>query len=457
MLSAEENLGGFLKAILTPANTGQPIAPLDFTLAYTSAEIRESGAILHGSVSIPPAPPPRVEYQPITPAPGGIVVATDAVASGPDYTALKSWIPGGTIDQYQWFKQGSQGYSDANRFVLLDQGPTSTMASMSAAQPLAAYSPMCLTVHGRRLTSSGPVASETISATTCGYRSFPVGGLNVPGDIRPLIALVRNGPGGMVDVVGHAPAMAPSRDMRSPNLIVHFADEVSGEKLDGLTKALAESKRTDAPTAIIVAAKPSRISRLPFSEGITYAEDDGQWRRKLGVSSSGAVTVVTDPAGKVVWKAEGPVNERELSAALGKVLEKSELSRATMLSASARIGSTAPNFLFEHAQGQLLTLRKVEGRKVTIVFFSAASEPSVDAVRDAVASSDQKSIVLAVTDGRETSPPDMAPALIVPDRDRQIAAAYGVTMWPTVFSLDERGIVRRIEYGRLTRGEKARA
>src|SRR5678815_4852342 len=103
-------------------------------------------------------------------------------------------------DRYQWHKQGSQGYSDQNRFVLLDQGPTSAAVAMSSPQPLAAYSPMCLTVHGTRLSSSGPVTTETIVATMCGYRSFPVEGLTVAGgNIGLLMALARGGPGGMVD------------------------------------------------------------------------------------------------------------------------------------------------------------------------------------------------------------------------------------------------------------------
>ena len=453
MLSAEENLGGFLKSLLTPGRLSQTATPLEFALEYTSAEIRQSGIILHGSVSTPLAPPPRVEYQPITPAPGSITIPGDAVVSGPDYTALKSWIPGGTVDRYEWHRQGSQGYSDSNRFVLLDQGPVSTMA-MSNAVTVAGYSPMCLTVHGKRLTTSGPVTPENVSATMCGYRSFPLGDFAIAGaDIGPVIALVRGGPSGMVEVLGHAPAMSKSDDTHAPNLIVHFADEVSGEKLEGLTNALRASQRGDAPTAIVVAAKASRISRLPYSEGVTYAEDNASWRRMVGLPASGAFTVVIDPSGKVAWKAEGPVNERELSLALGKVLVKAAPPRATLLSAGARIGHPAPNFLFEHSRGQPLTLRKTGGRKVSIVFFSTASEPSVNAVRDTAAAAGEKAIVLAVSDRGAQSSEDLSPAIVVPDRDGKIAAAYGVTMWPTIVSIDEAGIVRSITYGRSARAE----
>jgi hypothetical protein len=81
----------------------------------------------------------------------------------------------------------------------------------------------------------------------------------------------------------------------------------------------------------------------------------------------------------------------------------------------------------------------------------------VSAVRDAVEAAREKTIVLAVSDGSASRSGELAPAIVVPDERRQIASAYGVTMWPTIFSIDEGGIVRSISYGRSTRGEKSRA
>ena len=119
-----------------------------------------------------------------------------------------------------------------------------------------------------------------------------------------------------------------------------------------------------------------------------------------------------------------------------------------------RVGSLVR---LRHAPGQPLTLRKASGRKVTVVFFNPVSEPSVSAVRDAVEAAGEKTIVLAVSDGSASRSSELGPAIVVPDERRQIASSYGVTMWPTIFSLDERGIVRSISYGRSTRGEKSRA
>jgi peroxiredoxin len=117
----------------------------------------------------------------------------------------------------------------------------------------------------------------------------------------------------------------------------------------------------------------------------------------------------------------------------------------------------APNFLFEASPGQLLTLRKVSRRKVVLVFFNRSSPASIAAIRDTLNAHDRKTLVLAISDGEAASSSDLAPAIVVPDAKREIAKAYGVTMWPTIISIDESGIVRSIAYGRMTTEEKSRA
>jgi hypothetical protein len=34
------------------------------------------------------------------------MLSGDLIPQGPDYTALKTWIPGGTIDRYEWGSLG---------------------------------------------------------------------------------------------------------------------------------------------------------------------------------------------------------------------------------------------------------------------------------------------------------------------------------------------------------------
>ena len=453
MLDAEQNLGGFLRSLLTPAHPTQPTPPLNFTFTYTSAEIREGGIALHGTVGVPAWPPPRVEYEPIpsAPNPSGHPGLPGGIGAGPDLSAFKSWIPGGTVDRYEWHRQGAQGFSDANHFILFRQGPTLAPAAANFVQPVSAYTPMCLTVHGTRLTADGAVASEPVSATVCGYRSFPVGGVDlVGGHAGLLIALSRRASNGMVEVVGHASPRSRT-GAPAPNLVVHFIGDGSADTVARLIDAVRESGRTDAPTAILAVTKPGQISSLPFSENVAYTEDDASWRGRYDVKSNTPATLVLDPAGKVAWRSEGPLNAGELSAVLAKVLVKTAAESPAMLTARARIGQPAPNFLFEHAPGQVLPLSKLSGKPVVIVFFHGSSQPSLDAVR---AMTRENRLVLAVGDGARAV--DLSPAIVVQDRGGRIATAYGVTMWPTIVSVDEAGITRGVAYGRPTAGEKSR-
>ena len=447
---ADAKLGNMLRSLLSPANPAKPLEPLYFTLPYSSAEIRETGIILHGMINVESWGVPRIEFEPISPTPG---TPFDPVSTGPDYSALKTWIPGGTVVRYDWHRGGATGYIDENKFVFLDQGPIVAPPTAYSARLIPGYSQMCLTVYGSQLTAQGPVSSYPLSMTSCGYNVFPFGDLAIASGTSASIALAKRGAGGKVEVVGHAIPVSRTTNAGAPNLLIHFVDESSAETLPDLGRALRESGRTDAATAIVVAARASQIERLPFHDELTYAEDEGAWRRQLGIAPSGSATVVLNPDGKVVWQADGQVKPGELSAALGKVLSKSASSRATMVSANVRIGQRAPNFLFEHSPGQALSLSKLSGREVVVVFFRPASTASIETVRELAG--DEK-VVIAVT-SREIKENRLGSAIVVHDHDNQIAKAYGVSMWPTVFSIDKAGIVRRISYGRPGRGEKNRA
>ncbi len=486
MLSADENLGGFLRSLLSPAGTKPPLPPLNFTLAYTAAEIRPSGLILHGEVAVPAWPQPRVEFEQIaeTPVQPGNVHVPDAMVHGPDYSALKSWIPGGTLRRFEWHKQGSSETDvDTNRFVLVRRGPVVAAAEMlSASAPSGlvmdsgmlnsavsihatpAYSPMCLTISGDRLSSSGAVVSQQVTAKMCGYGSFPFPGdfQIAEGDSAGLIALARAGAGGLVEVVGHAERRGDRSRRMAPNMVVHFAGDSSRVQLDSLTRAVRESGRTDAATAVIVVIKSSEMVKAKFVDGVTYAVDDGAWQKRLGIDGMGAVTALIAPNGKVVWRSEGPIDPGELASVLKKGLVAQDSIRVELLTANARIGHSPPNFLFEFSSGLEITLRKMNGRPVMIVFWRSSSQPSIDAVRAAASSAASANgsgpIVLAVNDGAggtaaEKRPRETGSAIIVPDPDRRISSAYGIAMWPTTISIDESGLIRAISYGHTEGGK----
>src|SRR5262249_13031792 len=110
-----------LNSLLAPASSNAPPSTQKISLAYTSVDIEPGGITLHGSLSLRPWPIPHVEYQQIPQ--NNTNPITGIFNQGPDYSALNSWIPGGTIGQFEWSVFGQeQQYPfdiDARRFVLL--------------------------------------------------------------------------------------------------------------------------------------------------------------------------------------------------------------------------------------------------------------------------------------------------------------------------------------------------
>ena len=236
-------------------------------------DIEPTAVILHGLEAVLAWADPYVEYDQIPPQPagGGRGVGGIGVApTGPDYTALNSWIPGGTITQYVWsMSYNNQLYPfgvDPDKFVLLYSTTTTINDDASFSASLPPYTPLCLTVQGTRISSSGAGPAVAVSATSCGYRHLP---LPCPGSTwvtsssaMPVIAMARQGANGHIVVTGHAAPQAAGG--AAPNLLVHFADAQSATNLKVLTQALSQTKRPDAPTAVMAVVPVGHLEKLPL-------------------------------------------------------------------------------------------------------------------------------------------------------------------------------------------------
>lgn len=500
LLSAETNLGEFLKSLLKPAEQkpgAPPLQELRPVLAYTSIEIKPSGLVLHGSLAVPDWPQPHVEFETIPASSGAGILPGDFVPSGPDYTALKTWIPGGTIERYEWSYKGQTQpfHTEVNRFVLLHPEPGMVAAEASEAGgtgflppdifggvastgAVTGFTPLCLTVKGTRIAPSGPAVDHAVSGTVCGYTR-----VTVLDDIAAgldngllLVALTQPGPGGRVEVTGHASARPDGTGAASCNRIVHFADGNTAGRLGFLTQALRETRRADAATAVVAVLAPGQLATARYTEGVIYAEEQaGAWERAFGVKTARRpLTLIVEPNGHLVWKHEGELDSETLAAALRKHLAPAGPVRPRILGLNLRIGQRPPNFLFELAPGRDLTLRKLAGRPAILVFWKSLAKPSLEAVRDLDKPSrpagGQRPVVLAINDGEE---PEVAKkvaaanalsATLVTDPERRICLAYGVNIWPTTVFIEADGRVREIRYGRLAAaqmqppaGEKAAA
>ena len=475
MLSTEENLSRFLNALLRPPSQppgASPLPELKPILAYTAVAYPASAVVLHGGwMTIPYPSAAHVEFEEV-PSTSSVGNLGGTVIQAPEYSAFKTWIPGGVIDRYEWSYQGqSQASVDPNKFVLQGTDSQNIAVTASTGGGAPAYTTLCLTVKGRRLSWSGPVVDqpESVSATQCGYSWFPLipaGMVNSLAGAMPMVALTQPGPRGLVDVVGHAPARLPEISGNTPNLIVHFADDRTAGQLELLTQALRASRREDAAVAVVAVLTPGQLATARHAAGVIYAdEQSGAWARAFGVRTTRRpLTLVVGPNGIPVWRHEGEIGSEPLAAALRSSLARGGFVKPRMLRSTVKIGFPPPNFLFEHAPGRQLTLRKL-AREAALVFCKKSSRPSIEAVRELETttrhSGAQTRLVLAINDGevaesaRQVVAENRLTAIPVADPDRKIALAYGVNVWPTIVLVDALGLVSEMRYG-LDAGAHAR-
>ena len=429
-----------------------------------SIDIQPAGVVYHGYIILFEWPAPSVEFEPIPASSPNPIVAP---IQGTDYSALKTWIPGGTITQYEWSMQGqSQPFDiDKNRFVLLSSGPVSEASATAGTRAVASvpgYTPICLTVTGTRISAYGsPVSYQNVSASVCGYTRFHLPVVVAGKDVATLMtAITRPGATGGMIVSGYTAPDVDQTGGNAPNLVVHFADAQSSSQLKVLTEALTRGNPTGAPTGIIAVLSADQLSKAPYVPGVVYAVDqNGDWANALGVKSAARpLTVIVNPRGSVVWQNAGALNVSDLASALDKHLVKRSPVRITLPRLNARIGQPAPDFLYEYTPGRELPMNKLSGKPVILVFWKSSVRVSIQAVRDVQASATgigtgTAPFVLAVNDGEE---PDVAravaaesgiTAILVTDPKRDISAGYGVSMWPTIVSIDETGMIAGIKYG----------
>ncbi len=440
MLSADRNLGGFLKSLMNPTNRpagAPPLEELDPDLEYTSFEIHPSGIVLHGSLAVPPPPGVHAEFAIIPNA----------------YTALHSWIPGGTIHQYTWSLPGQPAHIDPNKFMFVDP-PAGSLAGTS----------VCVKVEGKQFSTSGPVTELDVSAATCRFISFPVAmpresGLLATGQGLPPVALTRVAASGELEVVGHASpwATADAPVAESANWIVHFPDEKSLAHLDHLATAARQSERADTSVAILAVLAPDQLAKVKPAGGLLFADDpDHAWEHLLEVKRRPA-TVVIGAAGQVVWRHEGELAIAALADALRTHSVAGGSFRPRLLQLSVRVGQFPPNFVFDYAPGREATLRKLVGRPVVLVFWKSSSKPSLETLRELSNTTGEARgrgpILLAINDGEPLDVAKNAVAkyglsvIAVPDPEREISLAYGVNLWPTTIFVDALGVVRDMQYG----------
>jgi peroxiredoxin len=432
---------------------------------YTAVEVNPDGVIIRGTVSMSWRPDPVVDY-----------------AESPDgtfYTALKSWIPAGTVDQYTW-SWVSAGDSlipwdgvpnvvlQVNRFTL--PAPAPEVASVTGQ--------ICLLVEGTHITSTtGTVVPVPPAGSTCKVRK-PNWLASLPAWLNALLLVPVWTPDPPWDsvlsegIVAHVNVLAAS-ERSAPvhiNTLIYVAADHSLASLSVLREAVLRSGRYDALLSGIVVLPEGSFSQMRATryEGagslaralggrLLITEDyEGGWSRALEAVERPA-TFLVNAQGELAWQRAGSLDAASISAALDEHLVAGGRARSSLSRLAVRVGDLAPDFLFEYAEGKRLALRRLRGQSALLTFWKSWSTPCLAELRRlefeharagvggpvilAVADGDDPSRVAAV--GRELG----LSFTLVPDPDRRISRRYGVNCWPTAISIEQNGLVDRVHFG----------
>jgi peroxiredoxin len=425
-------------------------SPAGVTL--TGVEIRPEGVVVPGRIGLGPSLP---------------VVVRQVKREGM-LDALGSWIPGGTIDRFVWSRQqivvspgvmaaGSISHlgeaEEVHRFVTEDGG----------FGPGEVFEPVrCLEVQGTRVTAGG---LALVSGHTCGFHvpvppwpivDWPVRG----GRSLPSVPMRGLRPDGSMGIVGHyspwASGLAPSDG--ATTMVVHFATGPWEETAKVLQEGL--KRQRDSAVVVVVVLPEGGLSQraeaLDASAAFLLAEDpDGHWAEGLGVTAP--ATVLVDPKGQVAWKEEGELAASKLSRALSRHAEPGGKVSWQPLRLGVVAGDKPPEFRFGAAGGAELSLRRMQGRRTVLAFWTSASQPSVEQLRELKAahesSGERGPVVLGVGDGEtgeaaaKVAKEEALPFPVIPDPERAISRRYGVGCWPTTVWIGPNMRVEAVNFG----------
>ncbi len=411
--------------------------------SVTGVQIRSDGIVVAGKISLAPSRP----------------VVVRQVRRAGMIDALESWIPGGTIDRFRWYRSEPVatpfifGGGFGGGLPQLTVEGTEEHRFVTEEDPLGAVvAPvLCLEVQGTRVVAGGGTAP--VSGHTCGFYHpvppFPISGFAVIGT-RALPVLPMQGlrPDGVIGTVGHY------------SLVVHFA----AGRWDHTVAALQEALGGLRETAVVVAVlfphgelERATRERIETEAAFLVGEDvDDQWSDTFEVSGRPA-TVLVDPRGRVAWREEGSLTPAKLAKALKQHATGGGRVSFQPLRLGVAAGDTPPEFLFRIGRGAELSMRRLRGRRVALTFWTSWSDPSVEQLREFArayeATRGVGPLVLAIGEGEteeraaQIAKEEGLPFPVLPDPDREISRRFGVGCWPTTVWIGPTMRVEAVNFG----------
>jgi peroxiredoxin len=440
------------------------------SVSYKALETNPDGIVLRGAIA-PSGPGWRLDP----------VVDFKVAADGKSLTAFNSWIPGGRVDAYRWtwpvggsagavvsVKVGHNNDEDAfDRFVL------------ATPSDVAATGRICLRIEGTRMSPDGIEEGITAGEICKPWWSEPIltapyGSLDVLDPIwnppvvdqeQPLDFIVDDAIAGHVSVMGQSP---PTGGLTT-NTLIHFAGRNIERPLETLSHALSQMRQPHMSLVLFLVLPmgtfATRRSELQaqlgslderFTRNLHITEDYAGGWTKAFAAPEGPSTHLLNARGQLVWKREGKLNPDRVATALDEHLLPALAPRSVLMQLAAQPGEQAPDAFFRDDQGGCVTLRRLRGQPILLNFWKSWSKPCLRELRRLQSLQEQQGgsapAIMAVNSEDHAALSDVRcqknlTLRLIPDRNQSIAELYGVQCWPTTISINQEGIIDRIQFG----------
>lgn len=424
------DLGGIIEGIV------DGIHPGGAGVSLLSVDVRSDGVLVAGTLALAPSAP--------------IAVAQVARAGFDD--AVETWIPGGTIERLTWQRVPPRPPDvrvEEHRFVTEGMG-AGVLGSL------------CVTVEGTRVVAGG--AAVPVTATECfwlGPVVGPLDGLEMGiASERPLFPIVEPGADGYLVVVGHhdpwCVGRAPAKG--HANVLVAFSEGSAEDIAATISRAVRDAPRDLAVVRVAVvsedALRAANADRLP-ADVILATDADGLWSRAVG--GSGARAALVAPDGDVTWTSSGDLSAEELARAVAEHAVPGGEVASHPLRLALRVGERPPDVPIRLPDGREMSVSRLAGRRVIIAFANLRSPPSLDLLTALAKARGKRDadpaapLVLAIADGADRARVDdlagkgRFPFVVLPDAERRISSAFGVSCWPTVVRVGVAGRVEEVD------------
>ena len=459
--AALQNAQADVDAALTgDFSVGQALENFDNTPdpELTAVQITTQGVIIRGQIGHASGSKAQIDYEQV--AFGG-------------FSALRSWMPGGWINEYLWSWKiadkmympwgGAIGYSEPQRHTFRLPAP--------ANKPN--VSEVCLVVVGEQTTSNGTVVPvEGGEACKVSVPSWMIATMPKWYDLLLPIWQIDPSPEANVEdaIQGHINLLSRSlpETQLGGNSIVHFVGERIDSPLHAMSAALSPFSGSEIPIALTLVLPRGGLNQSrrtldkqlgtlkgDFSGWLMFTEDyGGAWSRAFA-PGEGPETFAMNAKGEFVWRHAGVPNSRSF-ASLGQHLLRGCPMTLHSLELGIKHGERGPDFLFRSTDARVTPFRKLRGRRVQLCFWKSWSTPCLKELRRLQRLCNEHGdapVIIGVNGGEDAERVEAVRRELgltfplVADPRRWLTRQYDVHCWPTIVSLDEDGRVEGAQFG----------